>query len=1324
MRAQASSGVSVSGIRLFSRQSLRNGHVRRRRVRTAATAIVQALESRTMFSASLVKDINATFTGANPQNFVSCNGKLYFTANDSVHGTQLWKSDGTAAGTIPVTNLVPGEPSAVPDGMVVADGELYFFASNGTSAGLWKSDGTEAGTSEVFANMYGGDLTAAGDKVYFMAAGSLGPERPTNDVWVSDGTAAGTVDIAYFDAKGPPPENFSAVGDRLYFTYINEFWTSDGTTAGTVWIQANVPPVSAMTEFGGRAYFTTATGLWTSDGTTAGTYQVNTEMIEGARDPAVYNGEMYFGAFNGINYNQWTYGLWKSDGTAAGTAEVTTVVSTTSPDEWTPIGPFAVATATDTLVFAADDPTHGYELWRTDGTAGGTALIEDLNPGPAYGVGSFQTSSLYNQAPELIAFGGKVLFNGNDGLSGVELWETDGTAAGTTEIAQLNSTITNGAAIENQQIVTINGESYFDANDGVHGEALWKSDGTAAGTSMVADLATNGLVNVAGTLFFDAWDGTEYNLYKTDGTPGGTSPVFSGGRQFDYPADLTAVGGSLYFIEVSQYQTDALYVTDGTTAGTRELTEIPSMPASLAALGNELFFTETDAANHLSLWQTDGTSAGTIEIESFAGTRPLDERMLAANGYVYFEADDGTGLALWKTNGSSTVPVWNSQGTGGVPFNLYASGDLLYFTILSQTTGTTSDVYTINLTTGTTTLLATDTNSWGFTAAGGQVFFKAVGVGAYSRDLLYVTDGTAAGTRPVTTSLTGSYGDVQMEAVGDVLYFIAQGGGEQLWETDGNTVTAVSAPNPPNADPFMTLLGVVNGQLLFSATDATHGDELWETPVGLPSQLLDTGFESPPVGSGSYADFAYDPADAAWQFSGTAGIAGNGSGFTAQNADAPEGTQAAFLQMAGSSISQTVSLAAGTYQITFDAAQRVSTWQAGRQDLQVLVDGQIVGTFTPTGGNYAAFQTATFTVAAGNHKIAFLGLDSAGGDNTALIDAVRLVTSLGLSDGGFESPGVGANTFSAFQYAPTGTPWTFTSLSGTNGSGIAGNGSGFTDQNPNAPEGTQVGFIQGTGSISQTVSLAAGTYQITFDAAQRVSIWQASQQNFEVLVDGQVVGTFTPSGGTYAGYQSSTFTVAAGNHRITFQGLDTAGGDNTALMDNVQVAASPTLPAQPIDAGFESPAVGANTFAAFQYAPTGTPWTFTSLSGTNGSGIAGNGSGFTDQNPNAPEGAQVGFIQGTGSISQTVSLAAGTYQITFDAAQRVSVWQAAWQDFQVLVDGQVVGTFAPEDGGYVRDQTGAFTVAAGAHTITFKGLDSAGGDNTALIDAVQLLLDT
>ena len=132
---------------------------------------------------------------------------------------------------------------------------------------------------------------------------------------------------------------------------------------------------------------------------------------------------------------------------------------------------------------------------------------------------------------------------------------------------------------------------------------------------------------------------------------------------------------------------------------------------------------------------------------------------------------------------------------------------------------------------------------------------------------------------------------------------------------------------------------------------------------------------------------------------------------------------------------------------------------------------------------------------------------------------------------------------------PTGSPWTF-----SGSAGISGNNSGFTSGNPPAPQGTQVAFLQTTGSFSQTVAgWAAGSYVLTFDAAQRGN-YQASHQDFQVLVDGTVVGTFTPSGTSYQSYSTAAFTVTAGSHTIKFQGLDSAGGDNTAFVDDVALA--------------------------------------------------------------------------------------------------------------------------------------------------------------------------
>ncbi len=301
--------------------------------------------------------------------------------------------------------------------------------------------------------------------------------------------------------------------------------------------------------------------------------------------------------------------------------------------------------------------------------------------------------------------------------------------------------------------------------------------------------------------------------------------------------------------------------------------------------------------------------------------------------------------------------------------------------------------------------------------------------------------------------------------------------------------------------------------LSFIGLDPNGGDNtafIDQVAFNLANGIQDPNLSMPDVGTGPAA-YQYAPSGSPWSFAGGAGLAGNGSGFTASNPPAPVGTQVAFLQQTGQ-LSQTFDLDAGTYTVSFDAAQRASS-QASSQTFEVTVDGTVVGIFTPGGAGYTSLTTGPFTVAAGSHTLAFVGLDPNGGDNTAFIDQVTVnPVPFGnepiVQDPGFASPGVGTGP-PAYQYAPSGSPWTF-----TGGAGLAGNGSGFTASNPPAPVGTQVAFLQQTGQLSQKVNLDAGTYTISFDAAQRANS-QASSQTFEVQLDGQTIGTFTPPSSQY-----------------------------------------------------------------------------------------------------------------------------------------------------------------------------------------------------------------
>src|ERR1041385_7733013 len=103
-----------------------------------------------------------------------------------------------------------------------------------------------------------------------------------------------------------------------------------------------------------------------------------------------------------------------------------------------PSSPLPVTSLTNvngTLYFAANDLDHGIELWKSDGTPGGTVMVKDINPGTA-GSGII----------DITAVGNKAYFFANDGTHGDQVWVSDGTPGGTVQLTNISFASSKGEA--------------------------------------------------------------------------------------------------------------------------------------------------------------------------------------------------------------------------------------------------------------------------------------------------------------------------------------------------------------------------------------------------------------------------------------------------------------------------------------------------------------------------------------------------------------------------------------------------------------------------------------------------------------------------------------------------------------------------------------------------------------------------------------------------------------------------------------------------------------------------------------------------------------
>ncbi len=770
----------------------------------------------------LVKDICPGDCASFPQQLTVWNGVLYFGADDGVHGVEPWRSDGTAAGTTMILDLNPGLAASAPR-FLAAGTSLYLSADDGVHGReLWKTDGTTAGTqlvADINPGPAGSDpglwLDLGNGKLLINADDGVHGREP----WISDGTTAGTTllldvnpgagDSCFqFPLPGSDPEALALGGGAFLFraddgVHGYEPWISDGTPGGTS-LLLDISPGSAgsypqgFTRLGSRIYFSAgdaAAGveLWSTDGTPGGTARI-TDLNPGPMGSSVLSitavgSRLYFAATDGVHGEE----LWTSDGTTAGT----TLVKDLNPgsgDSLSPTGGNVIKPFNGGILFFATDGVHGPQLWQSDGTAAGTALVKDVQPAFA----------------DIAVAGGTAFFRGLTTENGTEIWKTDGTAAGTVEVKDAETVASSVYVINDFLLFNfshLGGRLLWDAVAGGSTLSLnpWVSDGTPAGTSQLFSLDPGDGYLYTTTNF--PLGGTNLigsrGLWATDGTPAGTSQILPG--TLTAASGFTSALGTVFFDGSDSTFGTELWKTDGTAAGTQRVTDIASgaagsNPSQLTPFGSSLLFAATDGSGFYQLWKTDGTPGGTSSLSSWTDSfiqwiTPLGS--VAVLG-CYLPA---SGLELCATDGTpggtvllkDIVPGADSS-TPQAPVRL---GNVVVFTA--------------------------------FDAATGQELWVSDGTPAGTVLLQDINPGPASSLDVSSTSI--DFLPSPAHVLGGTLFFIADDGthGRELWKTDG-TPAGTSLfldlnPGPGSGDPAQ--LTVAGGRLFFVADDGVHGRELW-----------------------------------------------------------------------------------------------------------------------------------------------------------------------------------------------------------------------------------------------------------------------------------------------------------------------------------------------------------------------------------------------------------------------------------------------------------------------------------------------------------------
>lgn len=750
----------------------------------------------------------------------------YFVADNGANGRELWMTDGVSVRMLDLRlgpedgspyNLVPvgdwlyftlgtdvcrtnwQETFCFDDlymqGEFFALGNACFFEHQNPVDELVRIVGNETTWTLIDVNPTAGHrsgasiLAVAGSNVFFTADnGEWGAEVDGVELWRADTSTdtptqvkdicPGTCDGFRWPGYAPPA--LVAWSQGMAYTYFVghdgtgfELWVTDGSETGTVPVTDvadSEPTIGTPVVLGNTAYFgvragAAETGLYaTTIGSSSSTLVQTTANAPGsllAADTDLYF--TYDDGEHGVELGRWRQSQLQTLDLHAGPEDSQIVFLGSSQGR---------------VYFVATTPAEGQAVWMCENSVAELSVAcrtFDPMPGPA---SSYVSESKY-RAHSIILQSGELLFGAIESERGpYALWTATNADTAPRRVAALDYG-ERGSSPRRFSAGPWQNWAFFAADDAVHGEELWLTDGTAAGTHMVIDINPNGnsmwseLVRVGDGFIFSADDGD----------------------------------GARYHIR--------LWTTDGSSTNTRLLKDVHPGYDGLSRIGDQCYFAGSDGSDcdgngedddgdgvadedHCEeIWVSDGSEAGTRMLRDIHPTGGGDVGYLTAyRGYAYFSANDGEhGGEIWSTNGEDVQRLTDLSGDGTQPpYDLTVSGDRLYF---FYNDGVHTELYVTTCVAGATCSVASDCSTVTLASPGvckvtnelagtgsrparlygyqGLLYFLAYG-DAYSDAEPWISDGTELGTRLLADLNPGDSGSFPDDFVGlgGRVYFTAE----------------------------------------------------------------------------------------------------------------------------------------------------------------------------------------------------------------------------------------------------------------------------------------------------------------------------------------------------------------------------------------------------------------------------------------------------------------------------------------------------------------------------------------------------------------------